>query len=463
MIRHIRERKMDETVKAKYFGGAFRSDRVFEIEKWLIRRQMAALGNPPVAMVMGNGSTVCSAQGKSIGTIVFRDRKTLLQYFVHPALHFGDAYSEGNIEVEGNLIEILESVFRCMSKASKAGFVNAYRTTISNRPRLNTLSGSRDNIHDHYDIGNDFYRLWLDERMQYTCAYFPAPSATLEEAQTAKMNHVCKKLMLRPGETVVEAGCGWGTLALHMARNYGVKVKAYNISHQQIIGARERAKAEGLAGLVEYVEDDYRNISGGFDVFVSIGMLEHVGTQYYQELGNIIRRSLKENGRGLIHSIGRNRAEPMNPWIERHIFPGAYMPTLREMTEIFEPSGFSVLDVENLRLHYAKTLEHWLQRFELAKDRIGTMYDQKFMRSWRLYLAGSIAAFSAGDLQLFQVVFANPTSNDFPWTRAHLYTEDGGHRRKHGFVRRCHRRRRPRGLHPCLEAEKPRSGCPHPR
>jgi cyclopropane-fatty-acyl-phospholipid synthase len=313
-----------------------------------------------------------------------------------------------------------------MAKVPKGGLVKTSRDKIANRPRTNTLSASRKNIHEHYDIGNDFYRVWLDDRMQYTCAYFPLPSTTLEEAQIAKMDHVCRKLMLKPGETVVEAGCGWGTLALHMAKRYGVKVKAYNISQQQVASAHERAKAEGLDDRVNYIEDDYRNIKGTFDAFVSIGMLEHVGAQYYRELGRIIGRSLKDDGRGLIHSIGRNKAEPMNPWLERRIFPGSYSPTLREMMEIFEPSGFSILDVENLRLHYAKTLEHWLERFEQAKERIGTMFDEKFIRMWRLYLAGSIATFTAGDLQLFQVVFARPHKNDLPWTRAHLYAERRG-------------------------------------
>jgi cyclopropane-fatty-acyl-phospholipid synthase len=425
---------MDGSAKANGLGSIFRFDRLIDIEQKMIRRQMALLGDPPVTLAIGNGIKVCPAKGKSVGTVRIRDRKTLLHLFVHPELHFGDSYSEGSIEVEGNLAEIMDALFRCKAKASKAGFVNAYRTTFFNRPRLNTLGGSKENIHDHYDIGNDFYRLWLDDKMQYTCAYFQEPSTTLEEAQFAKMDHVCKKLMLRPGETVAEAGCGWGTLALHMARHYGVKVKAYNISHQQVISARERAKAEGLDDRVEFVEDDYRNISGRFDVFVSIGMLEHVGTRYYRELGKIIGRSLKEDGRGLIHSIGRNRAEPINPWIERHIFPGAYMPTLREMMEIFEPSGFSILDVENLRLHYAKTLEHWLARFEQAKDRICTMYDQKFIRSWRLYLAGSIASFTSGNLQLFQVVFAHQNKNDLPWTRASLYAETGRSRREHGLL-----------------------------
>ena len=416
---------MGDLVKTKDIGSMFGFERLVEFEKRLICKSMAQLGNPPITMVIGSGSAAYSPREKSVGTVFIRDRKTLLRFVVHPELYFGDAYSEGKIEVEGNLIEVLKCTFKSMSKTPQGGLLNASRNKIICRPRLNTLSGSRKNIHDHYDIGNDFYRLWLDDRMQYTCAYFPTPSTTLEEAQIAKMEHVCKKLMLRPGETVVEAGCGWGTLALHMAKHYGVRVKAYNISHEQIESARERAKAEGLDHAVEYIEDDYRNMSGTFDVFVSIGMLEHVGAQYYRELGKVIGRSFKAEGRGLIHSIGRNKAEPINPWIEQRIFPGSYPPTLREMMEIFEPSGFSILDVENLRLHYAKTLEHWLERFEQSKDRIGTMFDEKFIRAWRLYLAGSIAGFAAGTLQLFQVVFAHPQKNDVPWTRSHLYSDSG--------------------------------------
>ncbi len=416
---------MSELAKTKDFGSASRLDKLSAIENWLIRRRMALLGNPPVTIVTWNGGTVSPEKGKPVGRVIIRDRKTFLKFFVHPELHFGDAFSDGTIEVEGNLVKVLETAFRGMSRMSTDSHIKKFLSKIRNRPRLNTFAGSRANIHQHYDIGNDFYRLWLDERMQYTCAYFSSPAVTLEEAQTAKMDHVCRKLMLKPGESVVEAGSGWGTLALHMAKNYGVRVKAYNISHEQVRSARARAKAEGLSHRVEYIEDDYRNISDTFDAFVSIGMLEHVGAHYYREFGRVIQRSLKENGRGLIHSIGRSKAEPMNPWIEKRIFPGAYPPTLREMMEIFEPSGFSILDVENLRLHYAKTLEHWLERFENAREQIGAMFDQKFMRAWRLYLAGSIAAFTSGDLQLFQVVFAKQHNNNLPWTRAHLYADSG--------------------------------------
>jgi cyclopropane-fatty-acyl-phospholipid synthase len=220
---------------------------------------------------------------------------------------------------------------------------------------------------------------------------------------------------------VVEAGCGWGTLALHMARNFGVRVRAFNISHEQVAYARERAAREGLTGSVEYVEDDYRNIQGPYDAFVSVGMLEHVGVSNYPTLGQVARRALNGRGRGLIHSIGRNFPAPLQPWIEKRIFPGAYPPALSEMSRIFEPWNLAILDIENLRLHYARTLHHWMALFERASERVRTMFDEKFVRMWRLYLAGSEAAFTTGTLQLFQVVFAPGESNDIPLTRAYLY------------------------------------------
>ena len=206
-----------------------------------------------------------------------------------------------------------------------------------------------------------------------------------------------------------------------MARNYGVTVKSFNISKRQLDFARRRAKAEGLDSRVEFIEDDYRNITGRFDALVSLGMLEHVGASHYREFGRVADRCLGPAGRGLIQSIGQNAVTPTSPWIERRIFPGAYPPTLRQMTDIFEPPGFSILDIENLRLHYAKTLRHWLDRFEAAADRVAAMFDRRFVRTWRLYLAGSCAAFLAGELQLFQVVFARPGLNEIPQSRAGLY------------------------------------------
>ena len=356
-----------------------------------------------------------------LARITFASRATLLAVLADPSLRFGDAYSDGTVTVEGDLVALLERVYRAGGVGARGSLLRRVAAALR-RPHINTLAGSRDNIHHHYDIGNEFYALWLGGTMAYTCAYYPTPQATLDEAQVAKMDHVSRKLRLQPGERVVEAGCGWGAFALHMARRYGVTVRAFNISHEQIAYARERAAREGLAARVEYVEDDYRNITGQYDAFVSVGMLEHVGVHNYTHLGQIVQRCLGGRGRGLIHSIGRNYPARLQPWIEKRIFPGGYPPSLGEMARLFEPWDLSVLDVENLRLHYAQTLRHWLERYEAASDRVREMFDEKFVRMWRLYLAGSIAGFTTGTLQLFQVLFAPGGSNDVAWTRAHLYT-----------------------------------------
>jgi cyclopropane-fatty-acyl-phospholipid synthase len=225
---------------------------------------------------------------------------------------------------------------------------------------------------------------------------------------------------------VLEAGCGWGALALHLARRHGVRVRACNVSVEQIAWARERARREGLEQRVEFVEDDYRNLAGRYDAFVSIGMLEHVGRDHYDDLCRVIDRTLTPEGRGLLHSIGRNRPSEFGPFVARRIFPGAYPPTLREMVGLLEPADLSVLDVENLRLHYARTLEHWLARFEVHRDSVAARFGERFVRMWRLYLAGSIAGFRTGTLQLFQVLFARGHSNAIPWTREDLYRRPAG-------------------------------------
>jgi cyclopropane-fatty-acyl-phospholipid synthase len=391
------------------------------IDGWLLTRLRAVLGDPPVEFAVKERALVGPADESAVARVTFANRRTLMPILADPPLRFGDAYSEGSVAIDGDLASLLETVYRSGLAAAKSGSLLRRATGALRRPHKNTLAGSRDNIHHHYDIGNAFYSLWLGRTMAYTCAYYPTADATLDEAQVAKMDHVCRKLRLKAGESVVEAGCGWGTLALHMARNYGVRVRAFNISREQVAYARERAAREGLSGQVEYVEDDYRNIRGRFDAFVSVGMLEHVGVANYEALGAVIRRALQGRGRGLIHSIGRNYPAPLQPWIEKRIFPGAYPPSLGEMMGIFEPSNLSILDVENLRLHYARTLRDWLVLYENASERVRQMFDEKFVRMWRLYLAGSVAAFTTGTLQLFQVVFAPGESNDVPLTRAHLY------------------------------------------
>jgi len=391
-------------------------------DRWLAGAMLRAVGNPACKLILWDDQAINPENRDVVAAVTFNSRTAIWKTLVNPELNWGDLYCSGQVEFEGDLPKFLASVYRGLGEKHRNSRLRRLITLMYSRRIANSRSKAAENIHQHYDIGNDFYRLWLDtEMMQYTCAYFPDPDLSLEQGQIAKLQHVCRKLQLKPGDSVVEAGCGWGGLALFMARHYGVKVRAYNISREQVDYARQRAENEGLSDRVEFVLDDYRNISGEYDVFVSVGMLEHVGKRDYQTLGKVIDRCLKADGRGLIHSIGRISPRPMNAWIERRIFPGAYPPSLQEMMTIFEPNLLSVLDVENLRLHYAKTLQHWLQRFEENSETVESMMDEAFVRAWRLYLAGSVAAFEVGELQLYQVVFARHSNNRIAWTREHLY------------------------------------------
>ena len=389
------------------------------MDRQLLQALRALLGPIPVALVLRDVENRPDRDDGIVGTVRIPDRSTLLSMVVNPEVAFGDAYSSGRVEMDGDLVRALEHV-NASSPRIRNGWWRLFSKWLD-WAQANTKRGSARNIHRHYDLSNDFYRLWLDEQMVYTCAYFPTLDASLEQAQNAKMDLVCRKLGLRPGETVLEVGCGWGALAIYMARHYGVRVKAFNISHEQIAWARERASEAGVSSQVEFFEEDYRNVSGRFDVFVSVGMLEHVGRENYHELGRVIHRAIGDTGRGFLHFIGRNHSQPFSVWIRRRIFPGAYAPSLRESMEVLEPQNYSVLDVENLRLHYAKTLEHWLARFDASFNTVVHKYGMNFARMWRLYLAGSIASFRAGNLQLFQVLFAGSQCQSVPWTRERLY------------------------------------------
>ncbi len=391
-------------------------------ERWLIGKILHMVGSPPIRFRLWNGDLVEPDQGDARYTVTLNDPRALYSLATNPNLAFGDLYSAGRLDVDQDLPGLMALLYRSIHRASSHWPKWLEALWRNHHPRSTGLEEARANIHHHYDLGNEFYQLWLDQaEMQYTCAYYESAALSLEQAQLAKLEHVCRKLRLQPGQTVVEAGCGWGGLARYMARHYGVTVHAYNISHEQISYARAEARRQKLDHLIEYIEEDYRNISGQYDAFVSVGMLEHVGTDHYLELAALIQRTLKPQGLALLHSIGRNRPMLMNAWIEKRIFPGAYPPSIGEFVSICEQGNFSVLDVENLRLHYAQTLSHWLDRFEQHQERVTAMYDEAFTRAWRLYLAGSIAAFQVGALQLFQVVFSHADNNHLPQNRGDLY------------------------------------------
>jgi len=379
------------------------------LRRWAVERlDLDKLG---IDFVLPGGTRLASANGRPLATVRVLHAVDLFRMLWDPEDTFAEGYTTGRIEVDGDLEGLLERIYTVSRNRRSPEWYTAQGLLEGTRGR------ARASVRRHYDLGNDFYARWLDRDMVYTCAYFPRADLTLEQAQVAKLDLVCRKLRLTPGETVFEAGCGWGALALHMARNYGVTVRAFNISHEQILFARERAAREGISN-VEFVEDDYRAITGHCDAFVSVGMLEHVGTRHYESLGQVIDRTLGPDGRGLLHFIGRNQPRQLNRWIRRHIFPDAYAPTLDEVCGgVLRPANFSVLDVENLRLHYALTLRHWRQRFEQHEPAVREQYGAEFVRTWRMYLAGSEASFVSGSVQLFQILFARGETNRVHWTR----------------------------------------------
>ena len=313
------------------------------IEKWLGRQLFKSIGPAPIRFVLRDGTEISPAGSSPVGTVFIHDNRTLAKLIIDPEMAFGEAYADGRVHVDGDFVRLLEVVYQSMGAAPE-GRYERLTSKLLNWWQANTLHGSRNNIHRHYDLGNDCYKLWLDHA------------------------------------------------------------------------------AEGLSSRVEFIKDDYRNIPGSFDAFVSVGKLEYVDPRRFADFGEVIYRAVGDTGRGLLHFIGRSHSGNFGRWIRKRIFPGAHAPSLAEAMNILQPLHYSVLDVENLRPHYARTLEHWLDRFEASSPQVIEMYDGWFQRAWRLYLAGSIAGFRAGTLQLFQISFAGSKRQSSSWTRAPLYT-----------------------------------------
>ncbi len=398
----------------------------WSFDRNLILWVMKQVGNPRISIRLWNGDEFPVTRERSVACMEIRKRSALFDLLRSSSVGFGDCYMKGRIEVRGNLLEFANEITAAYTRKNDSGYYGPKIRSLMYALRRNSPLRSQYNVQHHYDLGNDFYEMWLDERMVYTCAYYDKPEATLAEAQVAKLDHVCRKLDLRPGQKVIEAGCGWGALAIHMAEHYGVDVVAYNNSIEQVTFARQRAEAKGLQGRVKFVHDDYRAIDERCDAFVSVGMLEHVGLANFRNLGALVKRCLKPDGLGLIHTIGRSFPNRTDAWIVKRIFPGGHIPSLSEMMNIFEPHKFSVIDVENLRPHYARTCADWLQNFDAVADEAERMYDREFVRMWRLYLAGSSAGFESGTLQLFQVLFTLGGNNKVPWTREYQYSDSPG-------------------------------------
>ena len=374
----------------------------FEVRFWDKESERFGMGDPSFA-------------------IYFKQEKSIKSIFAKGSMGFAEEYVAGNIDVDGDFQQLIRLGIHPQFQNLKLSLGTKAAVLMNHISSLNTLNGSARNIAHHYDLGDDFYRLYLDESMTYSCAYFRNDNDSLEDAQRQKYEHICRKLQLKEGETLVDIGCGWGGMLLYANRHYGIKGLGCTLSIHQAEYAKKRVIEEGLEKGITILLEDYRNIKGQFDKFVSIGMFEHVGKRLISTFIDRTKAMLKPGGIGLLHTIGKERNTPFDPWTMKYIFPGGYLPTLDHIIRSMGEKGLVPIDVENLRLHYAATLDEWAKRFEANVEQIEKMFDQRLVRTWRMYLRGSSAAFRWGDIRLYQILFTNGLNNSLPWTREHLY------------------------------------------
>jgi cyclopropane-fatty-acyl-phospholipid synthase len=355
--------------------------------------------------------------------VTIADSGALRRIAVSPELALGEAYVDGFLtiaqdDVDGLLSLLVQNLMRIRSRLGASAALGAAKR---GGHAANGEDRARRNVAHHYDLSNDFYALFLDADLQYSCAYFEAESDTLEAAQEAKKQLIARKLCLRPGHSVLDIGCGWGGLGLHLAERHGVRVRGITLSQAQHVAAQGRAEALTPTPIAVFALEDYRKTRGQFDRIVSVGMFEHVGRRHYDEYFRTIADLLVEDGLALIHTIGRKSGPgATNPWVARHVFPGGYAPALSEILPAIERAGLYVTDIEVWRSHYARTLSAWRERFETQIAQVRVMFDERFCRLWRFYLAVSEVAFRDGDHVVFQIQVAR-RQETAPVTRDYLH------------------------------------------
>lgn len=358
-------------------------------------------------------------------TLRIKNREALRKIFLDTSLGFGESYMNGDIEVEGDLREVVRVGLLSgqVDEKTRRSLLNSLMLNILQR---NSKKKDRQSISYHYDLGNDFYRLWLDRKMLYSCAYFKNDSLSLEQAQNEKINLCCRKLQLKKDERLLDIGCGWGSLLITAAKNFGIEGVGITLSQEQLAYGREQIVNEGLQDKVhlEYLDyRDLRQLNQSFDKVVSVGMFEHIGKANMKLFLENVQAVLRPTGLLLLHTIGKTVEEPTNSWIRKYIFPGSYLPDLGSILNNCTSLGFNFIDCENMRLHYSKTLDSWSDRFEKNEGKIRSMFDDRFIKMWRFYLAGCSAMFKLGYIHLFQLLFSAGVRNDLPLTREWMHSD----------------------------------------
>jgi cyclopropane-fatty-acyl-phospholipid synthase len=388
-----------------------------------------------LTILMSDGKTLeIGPGGEPSLTVRLADRKTAFDIARNPRVGIGEAYMDGRLIIEdGTILDLLElatsaNPWEEAGKGRKA--LGKGKSKLKKWFRVpNKVRRARKNVAHHYDIGNDLYRLFLDEDMQYSCAYFTDPNNSLEQAQSDKKAHIAAKLALEPGQHVLDIGCGWGGTALYLNRVAGVRVTGITLSEEQLKVARERAAAAGVGDRVKFELIDYRQVDGQFDRIVSIGMFEHVGAGHYDEFFGKCRELLAPDGVMLLHTIGKlGMATAPDPFTDKYVFPGYHLPSLSQMSAATEKLRLITADIETLRLHYAYTLRHWLERTRKARAKIVAMYDERFFRMWEFYLAGGVVAFESGSMCNYQLQYVRDR-RALPITRDYMAETEARYRK----------------------------------
>ena len=366
-------------------------------------------------------------------TMRLTDRSLYRKLVFNPELHAGEAYMDGRMSFEDSTLRDFLTLFS-LNRLSLGSYplqkvLRAVSRRFKGLQQANPVGKAQQNVAHHYDLGNDFYRLFLDDGLQYSCAYFLDDDETLEQAQHNKRRLLAAKLNLAPGQTILDIGCGWGDLALYLAGLEDVEVTGVTLSGEQADLAQARAREAGLDGRVRFALKDYREVEGRFDRIVSVGMFEHVGVHHYGEFFGKLAALMDDDGLALIHSIGHmSPPGTASPWLRKYIFPGAYSPALSEVFAVVEQNSLWVTDLEFLRLHYAKTLAHWGRRFAANRAEIEAMYDEKFARMWEFYLTSAEMMFVTGSQLVFHMQLARkrdaaPINRDYITDRQRAYAK----------------------------------------
>lgn len=392
------------------------------MEKYLLDKFLGRMKYGVLKVTYWDGSSVNYGDGIPTVHIVIKKRSVARAILRNVSLGFGEGYMNGLIDIDGPL----EEINRLTSENSQA-FNSFQRTRFTSLRAKNRRGNQQKHISYHYDLGNDFYKLWLDASMTYSCAYFRKATDSLETAQQQKVDHTLKKLQLEKGMKLLDIGSGWGTLLITAAKKYGVSGLGVTLSDQQYKHSVAAAKKAGVDHLISFELTNYQDLAERdvhFDRIVSVGMFEHVGRKNQQDYFKAVSDMLEPGGISVLHTITNQVETTADPWIDKYIFPGGYIPATRQVVHELPRYDFRLTDYENLRIHYAMTLEEWLRRFEMHKKTVLGMYDERFYRMWKLYLASSAGTFRYGDLSLSQFVFTKGINNNLPLTREFLYKPD---------------------------------------